>query len=260
MGKAEEIPLVVNTPKPSLQRTLVASNQLMLKNDSSLPPQKAIAFLDGGIALPTRVRSAQKLTVPLVLSEALVDLRDREVVPAGATIIAEVTSNGTVVEFTPKTLSFEREEQYYELNLAQGSVLVTGEQGPIIAKIETVGQEGEGLSLAQIAQLTTAAGGLAGIEGARDLSLIFNALGGGRRANYSSNRGIQLYTVAEGTEVVVRIVRNLPFNLPRQTSSQSPVTEFDFDQEDIDNYQQEKELDFENSNYYEDELDFEYYE
>lgn len=269
-GKVEELAPVVNSSQSSPSRTLLAANQLIVNQQSSLAPQKVLALVEGGIALPTRTRSSQKLTVPLVLSEPLVDRDDQEIVPAGAILITEVSSSDSVMEFRPKTLTFEREERYYELNLTQGSVIVTGNQGPIIARTETIGADGEGLSLTQIGQLTTAAASLAGIERASELSLIFNALGGRSRRSFSRNQGLKLYTVAAGTEVVVRIVRNIPFNLPSatgnnsrfnlppQTSSPPPVTESesDFDQEFVDN--QEEEIDFENTdNYYEEqELDF----
>ena len=271
-GKAQELAPVLNSkPKATPHQNLIASNRVMVNNGASLPPQKAIAILEGGIASPARTINSQKLTVPIVLSEPLRDHRDKEAVPAGAIIIAEVNNKGSVMEIRPKTLTFEQGEQYYELNLDQGSIIVTGNQGPVIARTETVGEDGTGLSLAQIGQLAAATGSLAGVEEARDVALVFNALGIGRRRTFSSNRGIQLYTVAQGTEVVVRIVRNLPFNFPAQTSGNSrfttpiqtsyqPSEEYDFDQEYVDRYQPQEKLNFEGvDKYYEQkELNFDY--
>ena len=266
--KAQPLPLQVQ-PQVTAQQNLSAANNVMVSNETSLPPQKAIAILESGITLPTRTINSQKLTVPIVLSEPLRDRSDQQVVPVGAVIIAEVNSNGSVMEIIPKTLSYEQDDQYYELNLDQGSVIVTGNQGPIIAQTETVGENGEGLSLTQIGQLAALTGGLAGVEEARDVALIFSALGMGRR-NYSRTNTVQLYTVAQGTEVIVRIVKNLPFSLPSQksrnsilatpmkTAYQPPKEEFDFEHDYGNSFQSEEELNFEGveSHYQQQELNF----
>jgi hypothetical protein len=214
----------------------------------------------------------QNLTVPIVLSEPLRDRRDKEAIPAGAVIIAEINNNGSVMEIIPQTISFERDDEYYQLNLDQGSIIVTGSQGPVIASMKTIGADGEGLSLAQIGQLAALTGSLG--DTARDFSLIFTALGMGRRT-YSRTDTVQLYTVPQGTEVMVRIVRNLPFELPSQdgnslftnpkvpiqTSYQPSLEEYNFDEQAYDFEQQyQEELDFEGvDNYYQQqELNFDY--
>ena len=240
-GSAEELPLL--KPKLNSPSTLLASNNLMVNNGSSLPTQKVMATLEGGIALPIGVRTSEKLSVALVLLEPLLDRSDNEVVPVGAVIIADVSITGSVVQFTPKTLSFEWNEEYHEIPLSQGSVMITGNQGPIIARTETVGQDGGGLSVTQMGQLVTAAGGFVGIEGARDLSLIFNALGGGNSRSGRLNQDIQLYTVREGTEVIIRIVRNLPLNIsPSITNTRSRLLSETTDE--LLNDQNNEELDF----------------
>ena len=216
-GSAAEIPLV--KPKLNSPSQLVASPQLRVNNGLSLPTQKVVASLEGGIALPVRSSSADKLSVALVLLEPLLDRRADEAVPVGAVIIADVSIRGSVVQFTPQTLSFERKEEYYEIPLAQGSMIITGNQGPIIARSETVGQDGGGLSVTQMGQLVTAAGGLVGIEGARDLALIFNALGGGNSTSGRLNQRIQVYSVSAGTEVIIRIVGHLALNLSPSTNN-----------------------------------------
>ena len=266
-GKSQELPLVVNQPQVTPNQNLIASNQLIISDQSSLPPQKASAILEGGIAVPARQIGFQSLTVPIVLSEPLRDRRDKEAIPAGAVIIAEVKNNGSVMEITPQTISFEQDNQYYELNLNQGSMIVTGSQGPVIASIQTIGADGAGLSLSQMSQLAALTGALG--NSVQDFSLIFSALGMGRRT-YSRTNTVQLYTVPQGTEVVVRIVRNFPIDFPADdhnsefTSPQAPVQtaykpeEDNFEYEFEEQYQQELDFDRLKNSDQQQELDFDY--
>ena len=266
-GKAQDLPLVAPQPQPSIDQTLIASNQVIITDRPSLPPQKAIAVLEGGIAIPARTIGTQNLTVPIVLSEALRDRQDQEVIPAGAVIIAEAKNNGSVMEIRPQTLSFERDDKYYELSLAQGSMIVTGSQGPVIASIQTIGADGAGLSLSQMSQLAALTGALG--NSVQDFSLIFSALGMGRRT-YSRTNTVQLYTIPQGTEVVVRIVRNFPIDFPADdhnsefTSPQAPVQtaykpeEDNFEYEFEEQYQQELDFDRLKNSDQQQELDFDY--
>ncbi len=208
--------------------------QLVASTDGVAGPfisiQSVTATVQGGVAVAGRTRR-EKSTVALKLEEPLLDAADNEIIPAGATIIAEVRFNNLVVTFVPATLAFEQEGQYQEIALPESGVVITGENGPLIAERREISED-EGTDWAALGQAASALGGLADLDGATEISLLLNATNRGRGYR-RVQRPIEIYSVADGTQVIVRVV--LPTSIPLAPTSLNGNSqlqqdlEFDFD-------------------------------
>ncbi len=241
-----------NNPRRTLQRQRVApvvnrSQSITQVDSNSIPRQNVAGVIKGGLAVPANSRSNNQLKVPIVISEAIKDNNGRTLIESGATIVSDISIDGSIVSFSPQTISFEKGGQYYELAL-DDSIIITGQQGPIIAQLQTLGEK-NGLSIDQIGQLA----GLSGVLGddAKDLSVaisIFNSNNSSRRR--SRNNIVQLFTLPQNTPVQVRVVRNIPFQMDDSdvTTSIKLRTESDFEttglsfDEPEDNYVEEDEM------------------
>lgn len=207
---------------------LVASSNGMVGASATLKTQSVKARIEGGIATVARSRGETN-TVAMTLLESLVGTNREILIPEGATVIAEATFNDLVVSFNVMTLAFEGEEDYQEIAIQGNSMRVTSEQGPVIAQRREI-SENEGLNWGAIGQMATAIGGLGGIEGAAEMSLLMNAANGGGRRRIS--RPIEMYIVEDGTEVMVRVVKPTPIPIASDNHTpdqQKEVPEFDFD-------------------------------
>ncbi|MDV3002840.1 MAG: hypothetical protein N5P05_004495 (plasmid) [Chroococcopsis gigantea SAG 12.99] len=195
----------------------------------SVPVQKLKGRIEGGIAVPANRTTSpgdvtDNLEVSIVLDSAILDKDSRPVVPNGARLMAKVKTNGPMISFLPAKLAFEIDGQYREVELEPDAVAISGANGPLIAEVKTVGSDGGGLSANGLAQLATALGGMAGIDRATNLALVFNALGG-NNARPSRNEGIRVYAVNDGTAVAVRLTR--PLNLPLPAEGEKTPSELD---------------------------------
>ena len=246
-------PSTTNNPRNTLQRQRVApvvnrSQSITQVDSDSIPRQNVAGVIKGGLAVPANSRSNSQLKVPIVISEPIKDNNGTILIESGATIVSDISIDGSIVNFSPQTISFEKGGQYYELAL-DDSIIITGEQGPVIASLQTLGEK-NGLSIDQIGQLA----GLSGVLGddAKDLSVaisIFNNNNSSRRR--SRNQIVQLYTIPQNTAVKVRVVRNIPFqmgdtevnttSIKFRTESDFETTGLSFDEPD-ENYVQEDEM------------------
>ncbi|ACB54336.1 hypothetical protein cce_4990 [Crocosphaera subtropica ATCC 51142] len=207
---------------------LVASSNGMVGASATLTTQSVKARIEGGIATVARSRSEAN-TVAMTLLEPLVGTDGEILIPEGATVIAEATFNDLVVSLNVTNIAFEGEDDYQDITLNGNTIRVTGEQGPVIAQRREISED-EGLNWGAIGQMATAIGGLGGIEGAAELSLLMNAANGGGRRRVS--RPIEMYIVEDGTEVMVRVVKPTPIPIASDNHTpdqQKEVPEFDFD-------------------------------
>lgn len=226
------IPLVAETDDQTAVNepsTVLVSQQKVTSNHSyqDVPVQKLNGRIEGGLAIPANAsvsssrNSEEEILVSIVLNEPIKDRLSKSVVPSGARLTAMVKVNGPMISFIPRKLAFEIEGQYQEVELQPDAIAISGKDGPVIADVRTVGEDGGGLSVNQLGQLAGALGGLAGIEEATDFALIFNALGG-RSDRRSRNNGVEIYTVNDGTSVTVRLTR--PLALPLGASTTETAT------------------------------------
>ncbi|EAZ88900.1 hypothetical protein [Crocosphaera chwakensis] len=225
-GRAEPIEQIDYAQENS--GVLVASNNGMVGVSATLTTQSVRARIEGGIATVARSRGEAN-TVAMTLLEPLVGTNGDVLIPEGATVIAEAMFNDLVVSLNATDIAFEGEEDYQDITLNGNTIRVTSEQGPVIAQRREISEE-EGLNWGAIGQMATAIGGLGGIEGAAEMSLLMNAANGGNRRRIS--RPIEMYIVEDGTEVIVRVVKPTPIPIASDNSipnQQKEVPEFDFD-------------------------------
>ncbi|PSF33329.1 hypothetical protein C7H19_20235 [Aphanothece hegewaldii CCALA 016] len=215
--------------------TVLVSQQKVTSNHSeqNVPVQKLNGRIEGGLAVPANTSvspnrdSEEELLVSIVLNEPIKDRLSKSLVPSGARLTAMVKVNGPMISFIPRKLAYEIEGQYQEVELQPDAIAISGKDGPVIAEVRTVGEDGGGLSVNQLGQLAGALGGLAGIEKATNFALVFNALSGGSNRR-THNNGIRIYTVNDGTSVTVRLTR--PLALPLGASTTETATpELDFE-------------------------------
>ena len=205
------------------------SESITLIDSNSIPRQNVSALIQGGLAVPANSRTSNQLKVPIVLSEPITDRSGKTLISSGATIVADVSLDGSIVNLTPQTIAFEKNGEYFELNL-DDSVIVTGDQGPIIANLQTLG-DNNSLSVDQISQIV----GLTGVLGddVRDLSVATSILSANNRNRNRRRNIVQLYTLAKNTSVTIRIVKNIPFQVGDTNlttiSSTKLRTELDFE-------------------------------
>ncbi|GFE72065.1 hypothetical protein [Chroococcus sp. FPU101] len=214
--------------------TVLVSQQKVTSNYSyqDVPVQKLNGRIEGGLAVPANTsvspsRDSEEILVSIVLNEPIKDRLSKSLVPTGARLTAMVKVNGPMISFIPRKLAYEIEGQYQEVELQPDAIAISGKDGPVLAEVRTVGEDGGGLSANQLGQLAGALGGLAGIEKATNLALVFNALSGGSNRR-TQNNGIRIYTVNDGTSVTVRLTR--PLALPPGASTTETATpELDFE-------------------------------
>ncbi|MBR8831704.1 MAG: hypothetical protein N5P05_002704 [Chroococcopsis gigantea SAG 12.99] len=212
--KVDETPIVSGVPEHS----------------QPVPVQKLKGRIEGGIAVPvnrtSRDDTAENLMVSIVLDSPIQDKDSRAIVPTGARLTATVKVNGPMISLVGRKLAFEIDGQYQETEIEADAIAISGGDGPLIADVKTVGADGGGLSANGWGQLATALGGIAGIDKATNLALVFNALGG-YNSRPSRSEGIKIYTINEGTPVTVRLTR--PLNLPVPSPKQETTPELDFE-------------------------------
>lgn len=215
--------------------TVLVSQQKVTSNHSeqNAPVQKLNGRIEGGLAVPANTSVSpnrdleEELLVSIVLNEPIKDRLSKSLVPSGARLTAMVKVNGPMISFIPRKLAYEIEGQYQEVELQPDAISISGKDGPVLAEVRTVGEDGGGLSVNQLGQLAGALGGLAGIEKATNFALVFNALSGGSNRR-THNNGIRIYTVNDGTSVTVRLTR--PLALPLGASTTETATpELDFE-------------------------------
>lgn len=217
-----------NYRNPS-EETLIASEE-GIYTDTLIEPQSIGGEIIGGLAVEGRSRGRRSRgggeQVAIQLTEAVLD-EEQVIVPEGAVIIAEAEFNGRIVKLYPISLSFDTEEGYQEIELDESAITVTGYEGPILAREKYIGGD-QKVDWAGIGQTATAIGGLAGIDGGAELSILLGAANGNRNQR-RREQPTQIFVLEEGTPVMVRFIRPtyLPVETPRTNTETTYELEFD---------------------------------
>lgn len=168
-----------------------------------------------------RTREEDISRVAVEIEEPILDERGKEVVPAGAQVLAQARFSGGTVSLTPISLSFEDARgTYREIPFSPQSASLSGREGILVASLESEG--GDGISMRDAAQALTAVAGIAGFDGGAEASTVLSLLQNRSRSRESR---VRFWLLEEGQKVQLNISR--PVTIP----ASSPQEEYDFDYE-----------------------------